>query len=184
MPAAISVHRTAIARRRDELRHSTPNQRASATKAHETTTNNTKKFKTVMIERHRTKNKTKSASDTIAEPNNNETQKHDLNRAIQNDKRHQIETMLSTKPSKTRKSIRAIPTKPDRPAKIWIEERKTIKLRQKTRDNSYNANQKDAKNNKQRGKNKVKKKDKKKEMKEKKKRRKRERGGTGSCKRA
>jgi putative transposase len=62
--------------------------------AHETTTEIARKFGTVVIERLRTKDMTKSASGTIAEPGKNVAQKRGLNRAILNVGWHQIETML------------------------------------------------------------------------------------------
>ncbi len=62
--------------------------------AHETTTEITRKFGTVVIERLRTKDMTKSASGTISEPGKNVAQKRGLNRAILNVGWHQIETML------------------------------------------------------------------------------------------
>ncbi|WP_035228693.1 RNA-guided endonuclease InsQ/TnpB family protein [Acidiphilium angustum] len=62
--------------------------------AHETTTDIARKFGTVVIERLRTKNMTKSASGTIAEPGKNVAQKRGLNRAILNVGWHQVETML------------------------------------------------------------------------------------------
>lgn len=62
--------------------------------AHETTTDIARKFGTVVIERLRTKDMTKSASGTIEEPGRNVAQKRGLNRAILNVGWHQIETML------------------------------------------------------------------------------------------
>jgi putative transposase len=62
--------------------------------AHETTTEIARKFGTVVIERLRTKDMTKSANGTIAEPGKNVAQKRGLNRAILNVGWHQIETML------------------------------------------------------------------------------------------
>lgn len=62
--------------------------------AHETTTEIARKFGTVAIERLRTKDMTKSASGTIAEPGKNVAQKRGLNRAILNVGWHQVETML------------------------------------------------------------------------------------------
>jgi putative transposase len=62
--------------------------------AHETTTDITRKFGTVVIERLRTKDMTKSARGTIAEPGKNVAQKRGLNRAILNVGWHQVETML------------------------------------------------------------------------------------------
>ena len=62
--------------------------------AHETTTEIARKFGTVVIERLRTRDMTKSASGTIAEPGKNVAQKRGLNRAILNVGWHQIETML------------------------------------------------------------------------------------------
>ena len=61
--------------------------------AHVTTTGICLKYGTVVIERLRTKNMTKSASGTIAEPGSNVSQKRGLNRAILNVGWHQIETM-------------------------------------------------------------------------------------------
>ena len=62
--------------------------------AHETTTDIVRRFGTVVIERLRTKDMTKSASGTIAEPGKSVAQKRGLNRAILNVGWHQVETML------------------------------------------------------------------------------------------
>jgi putative transposase len=62
--------------------------------AHETTTEIARKSGTVVIERLRTKDMTKSASGTIAQPGKNVAQKRGINRAILNVGWHQVETML------------------------------------------------------------------------------------------
>lgn len=65
--------------------------------AHTATTDICRKFGTVVIERLRTKDMTKSASGTIDAPGRNVAQKRGLNRAILNVGWHQIETMLAYK---------------------------------------------------------------------------------------
>ena len=65
--------------------------------AHETTTDITRRFGTVVVERLRTKDMTKSAAGTKEAPGRNVAQKRGLNRAILNVGWHQIETMLSYK---------------------------------------------------------------------------------------
>jgi putative transposase len=62
--------------------------------AHETTTDISRRFGTVVIERLRTKDMTKSASGTVDAPGKNVAQKRGLNRAILNVGWHQIEVML------------------------------------------------------------------------------------------
>lgn len=65
--------------------------------AHETTTDITRRFGVVVIERLRTKSMTKSAKGTKESPGTNVSQKRALNRAILNVGWHQIETMLTYK---------------------------------------------------------------------------------------
>lgn len=62
--------------------------------AHETTTAIARRYGTIVLERLRTKDMTKSAAGTITEPGKNVVQKRGLNRAILNVGWHQIETML------------------------------------------------------------------------------------------
>lgn len=62
--------------------------------AHETTTDICRRHGTVIIERLRTKDMTKSAAGTMGNPGRNVAQKRSLNRAILNVGWHQIETML------------------------------------------------------------------------------------------
>lgn len=62
--------------------------------AHETTTAIARKFGTVVIERLRTKDMTKSAKGTIEAPGKNVPQKRGLNRSILNVGWHQLEQML------------------------------------------------------------------------------------------
>ena len=65
--------------------------------AHETTTAISRQFGTVVIERLRTKDMTKSATGTVEAPGKNVAQKRGLNRVILNIGWHQIEQMLSYK---------------------------------------------------------------------------------------
>lgn len=65
--------------------------------AHETTTDITRRFGTVVIERLRTKNMTRSAKGTLESPGTNVAAKSGLNRVILNVGWHQIETMLTYK---------------------------------------------------------------------------------------
>lgn len=62
--------------------------------AHEATTDITRRYGVVVIERLRTKNMTASASGSIEKPGRRVAQKRGLNRAIMNVGWHQIETML------------------------------------------------------------------------------------------
>ena len=98
------AHRIASRRKRGSNRHRKAHRRLATLSAkrarirkhwaHETTTAITRRYGTVVIERLRTKNMTKSASGTIAEPGKNVSQKRGLNRAILNVGWHQIETMF------------------------------------------------------------------------------------------
>ena len=98
------AQRIASRRKRGSARHRKAQRRVASLSAkrarirkhwaHETTTAITRRYGTVVIERLRTKNMTKSASGTIAEPGKNVSQKRGLNRAILNVGWHQIETML------------------------------------------------------------------------------------------
>lgn len=65
--------------------------------AHRATTGIARQYGTVVVERLRTQNMTKSARGTIDAPGTNVAQKRGLNRAILNVGWHQIETMLAYK---------------------------------------------------------------------------------------
>jgi len=65
--------------------------------SHRLTTDISRKYGTVVIERLRTSNMTKSAKGTVEQPGNNVGQKRGLNRAILNVGWHQIESMLAYK---------------------------------------------------------------------------------------
>ena len=98
------AQRIASRRKRGSARHRKAQKRVAALSAkrarirkhwaHVTTTDIARRHGTVVIERLRTKDMTKSASGTIAEPGKNVAQKRGLNRAILNVGWHQIETML------------------------------------------------------------------------------------------
>lgn len=68
--------------------------------AHRTTTGIARQYGTVIVERLRTQNMTKSAAGTIDAPGTNVAAKRGLNRAILNVGWHQIETMLAYKAHK------------------------------------------------------------------------------------
>ena len=65
--------------------------------AHEATTDITRRYGGVVVERLRTKNMTASARGTVDEPGRNVAQKRGLNRAILNVGWHRIQTMLAYK---------------------------------------------------------------------------------------
>jgi putative transposase len=112
LPAALDVldrrarraQRIAGRRKRGSARHRKAQKRVAALRAkqarvrkhwaHETTTDITRRFGTIVIERLRTQNMTASASGTVANPGKNVAQKRGLNRSILNVGWHQIETML------------------------------------------------------------------------------------------
>ncbi|GCD54289.1 putative transposase [Acetobacter pasteurianus NBRC 3188] len=101
---ARKAQRIASRRKRGSRRHAKAQRRVASVRAkqarvrkhwaHVTTTDICRKFGTVVIERLRTKNMTKSASGTMENPGKNVAQKRGLNRAILNVGWHQIETML------------------------------------------------------------------------------------------
>ncbi|MBB2169944.1 transposase [Gluconacetobacter aggeris] len=101
---ARKAQRVASRRKRGSRRYAKAQRRVAAIRAkqarvrkhwaHGVTTDIARKFGTVVIERLRTKDMTKSASGTIAEPGRNVAQKRGLNRAILNVGWHQIEAML------------------------------------------------------------------------------------------
>lgn len=68
--------------------------------AHVATTDISRNYGTVVVERLRTKSMTRSASGTIESPGRNVAQKRGLNRAILNVGWHQIEVMLTYKSAK------------------------------------------------------------------------------------
>lgn len=68
--------------------------------AHRATTGIARQYGTVVVERLRTQNMTKSAAGTLDVPGTNVAQKRGLNRAILNIGWHQIETMLAYKAHK------------------------------------------------------------------------------------
>lgn len=98
------AQRIASRRKRGSVRQAKAARRVSALKAkqararkhwsHETTTDICRRFGTVVIERLRTSNMTRSAAGTVAEPGKMVAQKRGLNRAILNVGWHQIEAML------------------------------------------------------------------------------------------
>lgn len=104
---ARKAQRIASRRKRGSARHAKAQRRVASLKAkvarirkhwaHEATTEITRNFGTVVVERLRAKNMTASAAGTIAEPGKNVAQKRGLNRAILNVGWHQIETMLAYK---------------------------------------------------------------------------------------
>jgi putative transposase len=101
------AQRIASRRKRGSVRHAKANRRVAKLRArqsrirkhwaHTATTDITRRYGTVVIERLRTKNMTASASGTIEAHGRNVAQKRGLNRAILNVGWHQIETMLSYK---------------------------------------------------------------------------------------
>ncbi len=101
------VQKVVARRKRGSRRHAKAIQRASGLKArqarirkdwaHRTTTDISRRNGTVVVECLRTKNMTRSAKGTLAEPGRNVAQKRGLNRSILNVGWHQIETMLSYK---------------------------------------------------------------------------------------
>jgi len=101
---ARKAQRIASRRKRGSVRHAKAKRRVAALKAkqararkhwsHETTTDICRRFGTVVVERLRTANMTRSAAGTVAEPGRNVAQKRGLNRAILNVGWHQIEAML------------------------------------------------------------------------------------------
>lgn len=112
MPASIDVldrkirkaQRVASRRKRGSVRYAKAQRRVAKLKAkqarvrkhwaHTATTDITRRYGTVVIERLRTKNMTASASGAVEAPGRNVAQKRGLNRAILNVGWHQIETML------------------------------------------------------------------------------------------
>ena len=98
------AQRIASRRKRGSVRHAKAIRRIAAIKArqarirkhwaHEATTEIARRYGTVVIERLRTKDMTKSARGTLEKPGKNVAQKRGLNRAILNVGWHQVETML------------------------------------------------------------------------------------------
>ncbi len=101
------AQRIASRRKRGSVRHAKAQRRVAKLRArqarirkhwaHTATTDITRRYGTVVVERLRTKNMTASASGTVAAPGRNVAQKRGLNRAILNVGWHQIETMLGYK---------------------------------------------------------------------------------------
>lgn len=101
---ARKAQRTLSRRKRGSRRYAKARKRMASLKAkvtrirkqwaHETTTDICRRFGTVVIERLRTKDMTRSAAGTVEEPGRNVSQKRGLNRAILNVGWFQIEAML------------------------------------------------------------------------------------------
>ncbi|PYD59187.1 RNA-guided endonuclease InsQ/TnpB family protein, partial [Gluconacetobacter entanii] len=101
---ARKAQRVASRRKRGSRRHAKAQRRVAAIRAkqararkhwsHVSTTDICRKFGSVVIERLRTRDMTKSASGTMENPGKNVAQKRGLNRAILNVGWRQIETML------------------------------------------------------------------------------------------